>query len=67
MAVSYSGFREGQHPDRGQGAANPSRAEILEDLQLLASSGFRLVRMYDSRENTRETLEIIREYSYNFV
>jgi len=62
MAVSYSGFREGQHPDRGQGAANPSRAEILEDLQLLASSGFRLVRMYDSRENTRETLEIIREY-----
>ena len=23
-AVSYSGFREGQHPDRGSGAVNPS-------------------------------------------
>ena len=25
MAVAYSGFREGQHPDRGEGAANPTR------------------------------------------
>ena len=32
MAVAYSGFREGQHPDRGDGAANPSADEILEDL-----------------------------------
>lgn len=30
MAVAYSGFREGKHPDRGEGAANPSPAEILE-------------------------------------
>ena len=30
MAVAYSGFREGQHPDRGDGAVNPSAAEILE-------------------------------------
>ncbi len=40
MAIAYSGFREGQHPDRGDGAVNPSRAEILEDLQILVPRGF---------------------------
>lgn len=59
MAMSYSGFREGQHPDRGDGAANPSRAEILEDLQILAAHGFGLIRLYDSGENSRTTLELI--------
>ena len=29
-AVCYSGFRTGQHPDRGEGAVNPSYNEILE-------------------------------------
>ena len=40
-AVCYSGFRHGQHPDRGEGAVNPSDKEILEDLQLLSRHGFR--------------------------
>jgi len=62
LAVAYSGFRAGQHPDRGDGAVNPSRAEILEDLRILADAGFRLIRMYDSGENTRATLELIREH-----
>jgi exo-beta-1,3-glucanase (GH17 family) len=62
MAVAYSGFREGQHPDRGEGAANPTRAQVLEDLQILARHGFRLIRMYDSGENTEATLELIREH-----
>ena len=61
MALAYSGFREGQHPDRGEGAVNPSDAEILEDMQILVDHGFRLIRMYDSQENTRRTLEIIRD------
>jgi exo-beta-1,3-glucanase (GH17 family) len=61
MAVAYSGFREGQHPDRGAGAVNPSAEEILEDLELLVANGFGLVRMYDSGQNTRLTLELIRE------
>ena len=61
MAVAYSGFREGQHPDRGDGAVNPSGDEILEDLEILVEHGFRLIRMYDSGENTRDTLRIIRE------
>ncbi len=62
MAVAYSGFREGQHPDRGDGAVNPSAEEILEDLQILVAHGFRLIRMYDSGENTQDTLEIIRRH-----
>jgi exo-beta-1,3-glucanase (GH17 family) len=62
MGVAYSGFREGQHPDRGQGAANPSDAEILEDLRLLADHGFRLIRLYDARENSATVLSLIREH-----
>jgi exo-beta-1,3-glucanase (GH17 family) len=62
MAVSYSGFREGQYPDRGSGAVNPSVDEILEDLEILGRHGFRLIRMYDSGDNTRATLELIQEH-----
>ena len=62
MAVAYSGYREGQHPDRGDGAVNPSNDEILEDLEILVAHDFRLIRMYDSGENTRQTLEIIRRH-----
>ncbi|MGC6504985.1 MAG: glycosyl hydrolase [Coraliomargaritaceae bacterium] len=61
-AVAYSGFREGQHPDRGEGAVNPSSEEILEDLKILEKEGFRLIRMYDSGENTRMTLDVIRDH-----
>jgi exo-beta-1,3-glucanase (GH17 family) len=61
MAVAYSGFREGQHPDRGSGAVNPEDAQVLEDLQILVANDFGLIRMYDSGANTRRTLELIRE------
>jgi exo-beta-1,3-glucanase (GH17 family) len=61
-AVSYSGFRKDQHPDRGGGAVNPSEEEVLEDLNILLRHGFRLIRMYDSRDNTRNTLELIRRH-----
>lgn len=62
MAVAYSGFREGQHPDRGEGAVNPSRSEILEDLEILLAHDFRLIRVYDGGENSVTTLELIREH-----
>jgi exo-beta-1,3-glucanase (GH17 family) len=62
MAVAYSGFREGQHPDRGDGAVNPSADQILEDLRLLVVHDFRLIRLYDSGENSLLTLELIRQY-----
>ncbi len=61
MAIAYSGFREGQHPDRGDGAVNPSDEEILEDLQILVANDFKLIRVYDTGENTVSTLQLIRE------
>lgn len=63
MAVAYSGFREGQHPDRGAGAVNPTDAEILEDLEILVAHDFGLVRLYDAGENSRATLRLIREHA----
>ena len=62
MAVAYSGFREGQHPDRGHGAINPSAEEILEDLEILVAHDFRLIRLYDSGENSALTIELIRKH-----
>ena len=60
-AISYSGFRTGQHPDRGDGAINPSREEILEDLTILQDAGFKLIRLYDSGENSETVLSLIKE------
>jgi exo-beta-1,3-glucanase (GH17 family) len=62
MAVAYSGYRAGQHPDLGAGAANPSREQILEDLRLLVAHGFGLIRLYDVGEVNVTTLELIREH-----
>ncbi len=63
MAIAYSGFREGQHPDRGDGAKNPSDEEILEDLNLLIAHDFGLIRLYDAGENSVTTLELIEEHN----
>jgi exo-beta-1,3-glucanase (GH17 family) len=60
--LCYSGFREGQHPDRGEGAVNPSYEQTLEDLSIIAAAGFGLIRVYDSGENSHLTLKIIREH-----
>lgn len=62
MAVAYSGFRKGQHPDRGQGAINPSDEQILEDLHLLLTYNFTLIRLYDSGVNSAATLNIIQQH-----
>ena len=59
-AVCYSGFRAGQHPDRGNGAVNPTDEQILEDLRILVEeTPFRLIRVYDSRENSEAVLRLI--------
>lgn len=61
-AVCYSGFREGQHPDRGEGAINPSVEEIEEDLRIISEdAGFHLIRLYDCGKNSKMTLETIRQ------
>lgn len=66
-AVCYSGFRTGQHPDRGAGAINPSHEEILKDLLILKEqTPFRLFRLYDCEENSQMVLEVIRENNLDF-
>ena len=60
--VCYSGFRHGEHPDRGAGAVNPTDQQTLEDLQLLArNNNFGLIRLYDSDENSEDVLRVIKE------
>lgn len=61
-AICYSGYRSGQRPDRENGAINPSWEEVIEDLRILSgNSKFRLIRLYDSGENSEMVLRIIRE------
>jgi exo-beta-1,3-glucanase (GH17 family) len=62
--VCYSGFRTGQHPDRGDGAKNPTDKQILEDLQII-SQHFSLIRLYDSGENSATVLKLIDEHKLN--
>ena len=65
-AICYSGFRNGQHPDRGEGAKNPTEEQILEDLKLISfSSGCRLIRLYDCGENSESVLNIISKNKLN--
>lgn len=62
-AVCYSGYRSGQHPDRGEGAKNPSNEEILEDLKIMIDEGFHLIRLYDSQENSETVIKLIAEHN----
>ncbi|MEL7367450.1 MAG: glycosyl hydrolase family 17 protein [Myxococcota bacterium] len=59
IALAYSGFRQGQHPDRGQGEVMPSVAEIEEDLRLLSEHGVDLIRLYDSGKLSERVLQTI--------
>lgn len=61
-AICYSGYRNGQHPDRGEGAKHPSEDEILEDLHLMLYEGFHLLRLYDSSEKSATVLKLIAEH-----
>ncbi|MFG0306095.1 MAG: glycosyl hydrolase family 17 protein [Phycisphaerales bacterium JB040] len=67
-AVCYSGFRAGQHPDRGDGANNPTRDQILQDLEIIRDqTPFRLLRLYDAQTNSRQVLELIDEHALPFT
>ena len=63
MAIAYSGYREGQHPDRGEGANNPTEAQILEDLRMLVEANFNLIRLYDAGENSLMVLKLIDQHA----
>lgn len=61
-AICYSGFRKGQHPDRGAGANNPTYDQVLEDLNIITNEmGIHLIRLYDCGENSQTVLRIIEE------
>ena len=65
-AICYSGFRTGQHPDRGDGAKNPTDEQILQDLHILSDNdAFSLIRLYDSGENSNTVLRLIDEHKIN--
>lgn len=59
LALAYSGFRSGQHPDRGSGDNSPTPAQVEEDLRILADHGVHLIRLYDSGPNSALVLETI--------
>lgn len=65
-ALCYSGFRTGQHPDRGAGAINPTDKQVLEDLNIITKqAGVNLIRLYDSGENSETVLKIIAKNKIN--
>lgn len=63
VGLAYSGYRSGQHPDRGSGAIEPTEAQILEDLKLLTRDGqFGLLRLYDTGDLATRVLKLIRAH-----
>lgn len=56
-AICYSGYRAGQRP----GQELPSEQHIREDLLLLHSQGWRLLRLYDCGPHALRTLQAIRD------
>jgi exo-beta-1,3-glucanase (GH17 family) len=56
-AICYSGYREGQDPNR---KLYPSVGEIREDLHLLARH-WRLLRLYDCSLHAERVLQVIRQ------
>lgn len=57
-AVCYSGYREGQDPDKG---LYPSPAQVLEDLRILDRE-WKLIRLYGSDRHAADVLQVIREH-----
>lgn len=55
-AICYSGYRRGQSPKTEM----PTRAQIEEDLRILAADGYKYIRMYDPNLHARMVLETIR-------
>ncbi len=56
-AICYSGYRDGQSPS----TVCPTKAQVEEDLLILANEGYKYIRMYDPNDHARFALEVIRE------
>ena len=61
MAIAYSGYREGQHPDKD---LFPSQSEILEDL-LIIEKNWKIIRTYGSDQHASDILEVISREKLN--
>lgn len=57
LAASYGCYREGQAP----GIKGPSRAQILQDLRIIARY-WNLIRVYNADDDTQRVLEVIRDF-----
>ena len=61
-AIAYSVFRAGQSPLTG---VYPGDAEVLEDLRLLVTEGFGLLRVYSAAVHGRQVVKLIHEHDLN--
>jgi len=55
-AISYSGYRAGQHPQQNR---FPTLAQVLEDLRILERN-WKLIRLYGTDQHSQDVLEVIR-------
>jgi exo-beta-1,3-glucanase (GH17 family) len=60
-AICYSGYREGQNPQK---FIYPSQQEITEDLKILEKN-WRLIRVYGSDQHSSDILEVIHRENIN--
>ena len=61
LAISYSGYRDGQNPQK---QIYPSQNEVKEDLKILEKN-WRLIRLYGSDQHSSDVLEVIRRENIN--
>ncbi len=59
QAICYSGYREGQHPDK---QLFPTPAQVLEDLRILEPQ-WRLIRLYGSDQHSQDVLETLKRHN----
>lgn len=57
-AICYSGYRENQSP---QDCTYPTYEQIVEDLKILDSLGFKYIRMYDPISYAEMTCQVIKD------
>lgn len=57
-AVCYSGYRENQSPND---CTYPTYEQIVEDLKIIESLGFKYIRMYDPVEYAEMTCKVIKD------
>jgi exo-beta-1,3-glucanase (GH17 family) len=60
-AIAYSGYREGQNPQK---KIFPSQEEVLEDLKIIEKN-WKLIRTYGADQHTKDVLEVIRREKIN--